>query len=283
MSGFSFDWLTLREPVDALSRHPDVLRCLQVAFASHPNLRVVDLGCGTGANLRATACLLGPRQSWTLIDHDQALLDAAAVRLSAWADQSVESAQGVVLHKDGRRLDVRFRHADLARDLETSIGGAVDLITASAFFDLVSSDFIEMFALIAARYRSAVYAPMNFDGHQAFLPPHDADDTMLRAFNVHQTSDKGFGPAAGGEAGHRLVGSLTALGYDIVTGDSPWLLGYEQQDLMQRTIGGIAMAVAEIGVISGDVSTAWRMARRSSGRVGHIDVLAIPGPAIGHP
>jgi len=117
MSGFSFDWLTLREPVDAASRHPEVSRHLQRAFASNRDLRVVDLGCGTGANLRATACLLGPRQSWTLIDHDQALLDAAAVRLSAWADQSVESAQGLVLHKDGQRFDVRFRHADLARDL----------------------------------------------------------------------------------------------------------------------------------------------------------------------
>jgi spermidine synthase len=39
-------------------------------------LRVVDLGAGTGANLRRLAPLLGSGQRWTLVELDPALVAA---------------------------------------------------------------------------------------------------------------------------------------------------------------------------------------------------------------
>ena len=41
-------------------------------FGGRRPIRVVDLGCGTGSNLRATAPLLGAEQHWTLVDYDPA-------------------------------------------------------------------------------------------------------------------------------------------------------------------------------------------------------------------
>ena len=81
MSGFSAQWLDLREPVDHRSRNVELGRRLARHFEGWRPITVVDLGCGTGSNLRATAPLLGPDQSWTLVDYDQALLDAAGERL----------------------------------------------------------------------------------------------------------------------------------------------------------------------------------------------------------
>ena len=85
-TGFSAQWLDRREPADHRARNRKLEHALAKHFDGWRPITVVDLGCGTGSNLRATAPLLGPEQHWTLVDHEQALLDAAAKRLTAWAD-----------------------------------------------------------------------------------------------------------------------------------------------------------------------------------------------------
>src|SRR4029450_11471356 len=145
-SGFSAQWLDLREPVDHRSRNVDLGRRLARHFEGWRPIPGGDLGCGTGSNLRATAPLLGPDQSWTLVDYDQALLDAAAQRLTAWADGADRQENRLILFKGAKRLTVEFRRADIAGDLDTALGASANLVTASAFFDLVSAGFIGAFA-----------------------------------------------------------------------------------------------------------------------------------------
>ena len=74
MSGFSAEWLALREPADQRARNSDLLGALTRRFAGRDTLSVVDLGCGAGSNLRALAPALPRRQRWRLVDHDAALL-----------------------------------------------------------------------------------------------------------------------------------------------------------------------------------------------------------------
>ena len=58
--GFSADWLTLREPYDAAARSSALLRRGSPRGAAAADvLQVVDLGAGTGSNLRCTAPALG--------------------------------------------------------------------------------------------------------------------------------------------------------------------------------------------------------------------------------
>jgi SAM-dependent methyltransferase len=78
---FSPEWLALREPVDHASVNSQVREALRRYFTRHTSIRVVDLGCGTGSNVRGTAGALGRRQTWTLVDYDPKLLKAAAFRL----------------------------------------------------------------------------------------------------------------------------------------------------------------------------------------------------------
>jgi hypothetical protein len=61
MSGFSAEWLALREPVDAASRNPELIAADRLATARARFLSVLDLGSGTGANFRFLAPLLGDR------------------------------------------------------------------------------------------------------------------------------------------------------------------------------------------------------------------------------
>src|SRR5690606_36909985 len=88
MSGFSPEWLALREPADMRARDPGLLAALAAHLAGRDAIEVVDLGCGAGSNIRTTAPALGPVQSWTLVDYDPVLLEAARAALMAWADEA---------------------------------------------------------------------------------------------------------------------------------------------------------------------------------------------------
>ena len=158
MSGFSQSWLDLREAADHRSRNRRLARLLAEHFAARRPIRVLDLGCGTGSNLRATAPLLGPEQHWRLIDHDEGLLAAAASRLRAWAHTSRLEEETLVLSHGAKRISVEFTRADLARDLMGMLSSDTSLVAASALMDLVSGDFIARLAASLARYGCAFFS-----------------------------------------------------------------------------------------------------------------------------
>ena len=76
MSGFSASWLALREGIDAASRDASLVERLSRVLSARA-LRALDLGGGTGANVR----YLAPRLTgiWTVVDHDRDLLSRVPV------------------------------------------------------------------------------------------------------------------------------------------------------------------------------------------------------------
>jgi hypothetical protein len=241
-----------------------------------------DLGCGTGANLRYTALLVPPgvRQRWRLFDRDPRLLLSAREELAAWADETSETAgREIELKKDGRTIDVSFCEADLSTGVE-SILQPDEIVTASAFFDLVSKDWITRFARAAAALRATVYAPLIYNGFQIWSPSHPADWPMLVAFNVHQRRDKGFGAAAGPDAAAILHDALCDGGYTMTRGDSSWRLGPQEVRLMAMLSESTAAAVAELGLFDEQAINTWKESRRTAASclIGHSDNLARPAP-----
>ena len=276
MSGFSPNWLDLREPVDHRSRNRALADALARYFDGWQPLMVVDLGCGTGSNLRATAPLLGPEQHWTLVDHDQALLDAAAIRLTAWADASKDADGGLSLRKGQQRISVAFRRADLAGNLKGALDPAPHLVTAAALFDLVSADFIAKVAAAVVARNCAFYTVLTYDGDQRWQPEHEADAAMGEAFHAHQGGDKGFGAAAGPSAPDLLSDAFAAARYTVSEADSAWRLGPADQDLIDTLADGFAAAVKETGRLAAARLASWRGLRRMAAVVGHADTLALP-------
>lgn len=276
MSGFDAGWLALREPVDHASRHAGLAARVREHFAGRESLVVVDLGFGTGSNLRALAPYLPPRQHWHLIDGDPALLAAARQRLRDWADSARPTAAGIELHKDGHWVEVGFECADLAtRDLDFADLGA-GLITAAALFDLVSKDWLERLVACSARRGVPLYSVLNYDGTARWQPENPLDARVLAAFNRHQRTDKGFGPALGPAAGEVLVQLLSRHGYRAASGDSPWELGERDAVLIARLADGFARAAAEIEPEAQDAYAQWASSRAAAARVtiGHRDLFA---------
>lgn len=277
MSGFSPDWLDLREAADHRSRDRGLLTRLARHLHDRDVVQIVDLGCGTGSNLRATAPALGPRQQWTLVDYDPVLLNAARERLSAWADSSRREGDRLVLEKAGRTITVGFRQADLVKHLDAALGATPALVTASALFDLCSAEFVHRVAGEVARRHAAFYTVLTYDGGQSWTPAHPADDAMAAAFNAHQATDKGFGISAGPNAPTALAEAFRAQSYEVLEASTPWQLsGPDDQALIDALAGGFAGAVAETGRVSVADLAAWRAIRHTGSVVGHTDTLALP-------
>lgn len=276
MSGFDASWLDLREPADHRSRNEELARLVTRHLGGLSPIRVLDLGCGTGSNLRATAPLLGAEQHWTLIDHDPRLLDAAVTRLATWAGDWERQKDSLLLKKGGRRITVRFRRADLVRDFEAVFTGPADLVTASALFDLASADFIAEVAAEVVRRRAAFYTVLTYNGVQRWTPKHDADAAMVAAFRTHQVSDKGFGPAAGPMAPQLLATAFDAAGYHVSEADSAWRLEAGDEALIGLLASGFADAVRETGSVPAAKVAEWCKLRRMAALVGHTDTFAQP-------
>jgi SAM-dependent methyltransferase len=279
MSGFSPEWLALREAADHRSRHEALARQMAGRFAGSDQITVVDLGCGTGSNLRCTARWLETtHQSWTLVDYDPKLLAAASERLSSWADRAIKDDAGLVLTKGRKTITVAFRQADLTQNLDLALGDKPDLITASALFDLCSQSFISTFAKAVAARKAVFYTVLTYNGEQRWTPAHPSDDALAAAFHAHQITDKGFGGSAGPKAPEALRTAFQAAGYTVREGDSPWVLSNPADErLIGELAPGFAGAVRETGTVEARAVDAWLKIARTGAHVGHTDTLAVPG------
>jgi SAM-dependent methyltransferase len=263
VSGFSPEWLRLREPADHRARDRGLARRLAAHLEGRETIRLVDLGCGTGSNLRALSPALPAPQHWRLVDHDPALLAAARAAIATWA---------------GGSPGISFEAADLSRDLERVLAAECDVVTAAALFDLASAAWLERFVSVLAKARRAFYTALIYDGVLEWSPAHPADDAMRAAFNAHQRTDKGFGPAAGPEAGAFLLRALERAGFDVRSASSPWVLSREDLPLIVAVAEGVAEAARQTGLVEGADIADWLGSRSALTGcvVGHTDILALP-------
>jgi SAM-dependent methyltransferase len=277
---FSPEWLALREPADHAARNPEVAAALANHFAGHGHMHVVDLGCGAGSNLRGLSHHLGADQHWTLVDYDPKLLDAARKELMSWADTAKADGDNLKLTRGGQSLTVSFKQADLSGgDLALLFKGA-DLVTAAALFDLVSVARIEAVAEALAAQGQAFITVLTYDGHAAWTPTHPNDAAMRDAFNAHQKTDKGFGPAAGPGGTTALAKAFYKRGYRVLRGTSPWVVDDRYGQLRMELDRGFAGAVRETGAVPESMIAAWLELRAQSiegvSIIGHEDILVLP-------
>ncbi len=265
MGDFSAGWLALREPTDHAARSAPLTRVVADVVPSDPGLRVLDLGAGTGSNVRYLVARLPRPQRWLLVDRDAALL-AHAPRAPI-PDVQVET----------RELDL----AGIADDSMRALVDGFALVTASALLDLVSERWLLTLAARCRESGAAALFALSYDGRIECAPADEDDEPVRRLVNEHQGRDKGFGPALGPTATGCAERAFTALGYRVQRDRSDWMLRADASELQRESIDGWARAAIEMAPARAASIEAWRARRlahvangRSELRVGHEDLAA---------
>lgn len=264
MSQFDAGWLSARRTRDHISRAtpPDGL-CRFLARRQKP-LEIVDLGAGTGSNAAYLASRLSRPQRWRLVERDSA--HQAHAQLPTGGDAAFE-----------------WHAVDLATDLRSALADKVDLVTASAFLDLVSARWVDELVRAGTGMGAGFLIALTYDGLQGFTPPMDQDADIVGWFNRHQRTDKGFGPALGPTATSYLRERLQDAGYRVETASTPWKIGRDEAGFVDLFLTGVVNAALEMapGLMS-DVDS-WLETRRHqiyAGEltltVGHQDLFAWP-------
>jgi hypothetical protein len=291
MSSFSSQWLTLREPLDAESRDAGLVTSLVDSLAAMATrkspLEVIDVGAGTGANLRYAAPRLGGVQNWQLVERDPQLLAAVEERMSSWADESdaLISGSGASLALRDERFDCRIQCVamDVAVQLDRLALPAGGLLTASALLDLVSEEWLRGLIRNAADAELVLWFTLSYDGRISCHPVEPEDEEVRTLVNRHQLRDKGFGPALGPAAARAATRILTEQGYRVQSAPSEWRAGPQRTGLQHALIEGWFEAACEMAPQRITGLRNWKMRRcahidagRSLLRVGHVDLVGLP-------
>ncbi|MFC0266480.1 class I SAM-dependent methyltransferase [Kushneria aurantia] len=280
-SDFSGEWLALREAADhdARDRHPLLKRLAPWLKARDDSVQIVDLGCGSGSNLRYLSARLTSEQQWWLLDQDAALLDSAA--------NTSHAAQVSALTT--RRCDLVALEEALARHAPPH----PDLVTASALLDLVAESWLTTLADWCGERRCALLLALSIDGDNRLAERTGSDDAM-RALDRdvqqliarHQRRDKGFNGALGCDAPVVAQRLLNERGFEVSVATAPWQLDSRRPnhaELMHALVAGWYDAALEQAPIRREALDHWysrRCAAIKDGtldiEVGHQDLLALP-------
>ena len=269
MSGFSIEWLNLREASDHKARDRHLLKTAAnwLNDLKSKDKVIVDLGSGTGSTIRGLQryTALAPSIQWRLVDNDPDLLAEA-------------------VHRHSEEYSIESFLVDLSATQKLPLE-SVSLITASALLDLVSSNFIrDLCQLIKEKNERrplGFYSALNYDGCIKWTPFHPLDAAILINFNTDQRRDKGFGPALGPDATDFLKTQFHSTKFQCLSAKSPWLLGSADYLLTESLINGISGVAIQTGGLTNSDIQDWKTFRIENVRtgtcyLGHTDIVVLP-------
>ena len=259
-------WLALREPADVAARSASLTRHATDLLPRDRTVRAVDLGTGTGSNVRYLAGQIPGQQEWLLVDRDRELLAEAVEALRPLRNVAVETCE-----------------MNLGQ-LDASIFTRRDLVTASALLDLVSDTWLNALASQCRAAGAVVLFALTYNGQAACVPVEPEDEMIRELMNQHQRqNEKGFGRAAGPDAMDMAARSFCAAGFHARRDGSDWVLRPEAHELQKQLVEGWAQAAREMVPTIAPMVDDWLRRRlehiaadRSHITVGHEDLAAWP-------
>ncbi|RZQ61221.1 methyltransferase domain-containing protein [Amycolatopsis suaedae] len=263
MSGFSPDWLALREPADAAARADDLAGLLRDNVGEPDRAVIRDLGCGTGSMGRWLRERWPGARHWILQDRDPGLLALAGASMT------------------GQGVTVETRLGDLTGLRPADLEGT-SAVTASALLDLLTTSEVEALAATCVAAGVPALFTLSVTGRVDLDPADPLDAEFEAAFNAHQRRETGGRHLLGPDAVEAATVAFRRRGAEVVTRPSPWRLGPDQAALTAEWLRGWVGAACEQEPALAEAGERYLRGRLAAGvrvTVGHADLLALPGAA----
>ena len=224
------DYLDAKFPLDERSLNRDVRTLFESFLRSHADLRILDMGCGSGASLRRLLLAgLNGRIEMTGVDRDPGLLQRARERIAQdleMTDFEVStSGERVHARRNREAITLSFTVADLA-SYQPAESGRYDAVIAQALMDLLPLE--RMVERIRGWLAPAglFYASLNYDAGTVLYPLYPDLEFETGLLGVYDTSMERLldgEPCGGAHSGRRLHAALSKAGFDILAlGSSDW-------------------------------------------------------------
>ena len=227
--GFETAWLNERFKYDNAARNKSVEQSFLDHFGGEKEIKIVDIGSGTGANCLYFLEKLTQNQKWFLVEKDVRFFDPTIERLTSHAS------------KNGYEIEVKGAHLKIqtpSKTIEIHIINdsffnlpkllnlqEINAVMAAAVFDLLSEKQFRDFVSTVFENKTALLATMNYSGMH-FLPSTSLDNHFVNIYENHMMRQQDFGKGMGKNVASVLSNHFSTSGYDFISGESNWELDY---------------------------------------------------------
>jgi hypothetical protein len=233
----SIHWHDERFKYDCEARNQKVEQACFHHFYGKNEMTIVDLGSGTGSNCLYFFEKFSSQQDWIFIEKDEKISQYALNRLGIEADKKgYEVTHGVnslVLKKEDRNIKIKYITDSFLNLVDLVDLDKVDLVMASAVFDLISfSQFVDFGSVLLEKNLPLLttlnYAEMNFNSDAP------SDVVFIEKYESFMNRPQEFGKAMGKKCPRILVDFFQKQETKVEYGPSIWKLEGESAQVMNH-------------------------------------------------
>lgn len=220
-------WLDERFVHDVNARNKEVESACFAHFDKLDTINIIDVGSGTGSTFLALYHEITKNQNWVFLEQDAKLIEHSVQRICKELEQ-----EGFAIHKTD--LKIIFTKGSKTISLKTIndsllnieryiSDGSINLVSASAIFDLFSVEQYIKFDQIVRRHGCSILSALNYTG-MAFKPIEQGDDTCIDLYHGHMLRSQHFGIGMGPNCHRDIKKYYTDIGANYTEGKSLWHL-----------------------------------------------------------
>lgn len=223
----SIHWHDERFEFDCKARNEKVEQACFHHFFGKNEMTIVDLGSGTGSNCLYFFEKFPAKQNWIFIETEERISKYALKRLTREAESKgyFVNLEGdkLVLKKDEREVHIEYITASFL-DLVNLVNlNEVDLVMASAVFDLISFPQFVAFGSVLLEKQLPLLTTLNY-AEMNFESDDPSDPFFIEKYESYMNRPQSFGKAMGKKCPRILVDFFQKQQANLEFGSSIWKL-----------------------------------------------------------
>ena len=225
-------WLDERFIHDVNARNKEVEGTCFAYFDKLDAIHIMDVGSGTGSTFLALHNKITKDQNWTFLEQDSSLIEHSIQRICKELQQEryvINKTDAIVTFTKGSKTITLKTINDSLLNIDTYLRDrSIDLVTASAIFDLFSIDQYAKFEQIVRGHNCAILSVLNYTG-MSFNPVVEGDETCIDLYHGHMLRSQHFGIGMGPNCHRDIKKYYSDNGANYTEGASIWHLDPQAQ------------------------------------------------------